>query len=100
MCYAGFIMLRMEFSGSHSWDDVWLIFPEVEMMRICGDGSQETSVSFWNCMSTMQEVKLHSVMLECFLHFLLLGFLKFLIDLKENGVFCRELLGLFSNWGS
>ncbi len=100
MCYAGLIMLRVEFSGSRSWDDVWLIFPEVEMMRICGDGSQRTSFSIWNCISTMQEVKLHSVMLECSLHLLLLGFLKFLIDLKENGVFCRELLGLFSNWGS
>jgi hypothetical protein len=38
-------MLRVEFSGSRSWDDVWLIFPEVEMMRICGDGSQRTSFS-------------------------------------------------------
>jgi hypothetical protein len=38
-------MLRVEFSGSRSWDDVWLIFPEVEMMRICGDGSLRTSFS-------------------------------------------------------
>jgi hypothetical protein len=38
-------MLRVEFSGSRSWDDVWLIFPEVEMMRICGDGSERTSFS-------------------------------------------------------
>jgi hypothetical protein len=100
MCYAGLIMLRVEFSGSRSWDDIWLIFLEVEMMRICGDGSQRTSVSIWNRINTMQEVKLLSVLLECPLHLLLLGLLKFLIDLKDNGVFCRELLGLFSNWGS
>jgi len=54
------------------------------MMRICGDGSQRTSVSIWNCINTMQEVKLHSVMLECPLHLLRLGFLKFLLDLKKT----------------